>query len=847
VNSDGFSDVIVGAYGYDNGESAEGRAYVYHGSASGLMTMESWKAECNQVNANFGVSVSTAGDVNGDGYSDVIIGAKCYHDGEDAEGKVYVYHGSASGLEATESWTAESNHAGAFFGNSVAAAGDVNGDGYSDVIVGAYCYRNGEFGEGSSYLYYGSGSGLETTESWMVEGNRYYSHYGISVATAGDVNGDGFSDVIVGAYGHSNGESEEGGVFVYHGSASGLEAAESWTVESNHTEAYFGSSVATAGDVNGDGFSDVIVGAYGYDNGEHEEGRVYVYHGSMAGLETAASWTAESDRAGAYFGCSVATAGDVNGDGYSDVIVGAYGYDNGESSEGCVYVYHGSALGLETAVSWTAESNRADTYFGNSVATAGDVNGDGYSDVIVGAYGYDNGESSEGCVFVYHGSATGLETEASWTAESNCADAYFGNSVATAGDVNGDGYSDVIIGAYGYNNGESAEGRVYVYHGTSSGLETTESWTAESNQADTYFGSSVATAGDVDGDGFSDVIVGAYKYSNGESYEGRVYVFHGSASGLETVESWTVESNRADAYLGNSVASAGDVDGDGFSDMIAGAYGYDNGESAEGRVYVYHGSPSGLETVESWMTESNRVDAYYGASVASAGDVNGDGFSDVIAGAYKYSDGESGEGRIYVYLGNHGDGLDRIPRQTRSDDTAPIWLLGNSYSTSSFRLKVRGRTSLGRGDVYLEWEVKPLGSAFDGLLQKGTRLNTGEPLPGIGSAVELNELVHTLPPGGPFYKWRVRVASDCPFFPRSPWLTLPYNNVTETDLRVGIPFTPTFTPTIAPTSTPTSSPSGTPPLIPLPLVTGFDMILFLLISCSLMIIICGFTSVSMWK
>jgi hypothetical protein len=121
---------------------------------------------------------------------------------------------------------------------------------------------------------------------------------------------------------------------VYHGSPTGLNASPLWTAESNQVYAHFGISVASAGDVNGDGYSDVVVGATNYDNGQTGEGRAYVYHGSPTGLSTSSSWTAESNQTSAYFGISVASAGDVNGDGYSDIIVGAYGYDNGETDEG---------------------------------------------------------------------------------------------------------------------------------------------------------------------------------------------------------------------------------------------------------------------------------------------------------------------------------------------------------------------------------------------------------------------------------------------------------------------------------------------------------------------------------
>jgi hypothetical protein len=153
----------------------------------------------------------------------------------------------------------------------------------------------------------------------------------------------------------------------------------SWKAEGNQHGAHFGNSVDTAGDVNGDGYDDVIVGSYQYDNGQRNEGRAFVSYGSASGLSLTPDWTAESDQIGAWFGFSVGTAGDVNGDGYDDVIVGAI-------STGHAYVYYGSASGLSLTPDWTAESNQALAYFGSSVGTAGDVNGDGYADVIVGSY-----------------------------------------------------------------------------------------------------------------------------------------------------------------------------------------------------------------------------------------------------------------------------------------------------------------------------------------------------------------------------------------------------------------------------------------------------------------------------
>jgi hypothetical protein len=408
--------------------------------------------------------VGTAGDVNRDGYDDVIVGAKYYDVGGWNEGRAFVYHGSATGLGTTSAWTANDPQpiGRSYFGISVGTAGDVNGDGYDDVIVGAYWYNGGQ---GRAYVYHGSAAGLSKSPVWTAS-HQLYANFGVSVGTAGDVNGDGYDDVIIGARAYDGGQADEGRAYVYHGSPTGLSTSPDWTAEGNQSNALFGQRVGTAGDVNGDGYSDVIVGAFLYDSGQRDEGKAFVWYGSNTGLGDPgtpdnADWTAESDQAYAEFGIEVGTVGDVNGDGYDDVIVGAQLYDDDQEDEGRAYVYHGSATGLSATAAWTAKGGQADAHFGHSGGTAGDVNRDGYDDVIVGAYWYNGGQ---GRAYIYHGSATGLSATAAWTAESDQAGAHFGASVGTAGDVNRDGYPDVIIGAPRYDADQGDEGRAYVYN-----------------------------------------------------------------------------------------------------------------------------------------------------------------------------------------------------------------------------------------------------------------------------------------------------------------------------------------------------------------------------------------------
>lgn len=852
VNGDGFDDLIIGAQGGDglnDSSDNSGTSYLIFGAATlpGVVNLASLGSGGVQMfgiddNDNSGRSVAGVGDVNGDGFDDVLIGAKNAHAANDAKywaGESYVVFGRAtfpqtinlSGLGSTgvTIYGVDSDDES---GRSVGRAGDVNGDGFDDLLIGAWIADgsgNSKASAGESYVVFG-GASLPATIDLATLGSAGMTIFGIdvndfsgeSVSAAGDVNGDGYDDVLIGAReadASGNSKLSAGESYLIFGAASlpatlslssiGSAGVTFWGVDASDRS---GRSVSTAGDVNGDGFDDLLIGANlanAFNNAKSLAGESYLVFGgnsftsSVTHLGTSANETLTGN--GSANIMNGASGNDILvGNGGSDVIYGGQGndvlavsdlsfrrLDGGNGSDTLRLDGSGLNLNLTTLAEtylvniesidirgsgansltlnlhevlhvtansnpshtantltvnrdaddtvnigsgWTqgfgialnglfydvytqgtatlyvqnppaiidlaALGNLGLTYYGTgfddwssgSVSSAGDINADGYDDIIVGTR-YSDGEfnnsqlSGESYVIFGSASSSGNPTTfatAGIVIYGGDAGDIAGISVSGAGDFNADGYDDLLVGAIsadGLNNATGDCGEAYIIFGGPSlpgvirlGNLGSAGITIFGASAGDYCGRSVSGAGDVNGDGFDDVLIGA-PYADGpndtRSKAGECYVVFGQASPPTTISLSSLGTSGitifgAEAFdrTGISVSNAGDANGDGFDDIILGAYeadGPSNGRNFAGDAYLVFGgsalpSTINLFSLGSLGTTFYGVDPFdfMGRSVSTAGDVNGDGYDEIILGAYR-SDGlgnaVSYAGESYVVFG----------------------------------------------------------------------------------------------------------------------------------------------------------------------------------------------------
>ena len=773
VNGDGYDDITIGA---SHARGYSGSTYVVFGKASDFgTTVELSDIVASGGSAGFridgerrldesGFSVSSAGDFNGDGYDDIIIGPGRANSNGDWSGASYVVFGKESGFSATielsqldgsDGFRIDGASVNYQSGSSVSSVGDINNDGYDDIVISALSGGNPL---GYSHVIYG----YATSVTNIDEGNASFvvtSDGDITAAVAGDVltvglrssdpDGDGTFSYqwyrdgvdIAGAIGASYTITEADGgnslyVAVRYTDGSGADetvtasgvivpvpvdniapAAPPATpailslADPDPTISFrlsfrrlgedvlgdrFGSAVSSVGDVNGDGYDDFAIGAYLAEQNEHgrgNSGSTYVVFGKESDFNGAIDlsypgggdgFRIDGESAGDLSGRSV-SASDINGDGYNDIIIGAPNADPNGNKSGSTYVVFGKASSFGSAIElseldgsdgFRIDGENAVDKSGYSVS-AGDVNGDGYDDIIIGARNADSNGHKSGATYVVFGKADGsndlngtielseLDGSDGFRIDGESAVDKSGYSVS-AGDVNGDGYDDVIIGAPGVNSKNGRDGGAsYVVFGKESGfsrtidlseLDGSDGFRIDGESGSSRSGYSVSSAGDINGDGYDDIIIGAYGADSNGHKSGSTYVVFGKESGfsrtidlseLDGSDGFRINGGSTGDWSGHSVSSAGDFNGDGYDDVIIGAYRADPNGEESGSSYVVFGKESGfsrtIELSELDGSDGFRIDGENtgdrsGYSVSSAGDINNDGYDDIIIGAPRTDD-----------------------------------------------------------------------------------------------------------------------------------------------------------------------------------------------------------------
>jgi hypothetical protein len=751
VNDDGIDDVIISAYN----KMGKGGSYVVFG------TRNNFSSPVNLANLNgtngfivngtalddrAGTSVNGEGDINGDGIDDIIIGAPAANNNI---GQCYIIFGKKNGfvspfalssLNGINGFIVNGIGSNNYLGRSVSISGDFNGDGINDIIIGASEVNNAA---GQSYLIFGKSSGfnnlfalssLNGNNGFIIDGIKPSDRSGASVNIGKDFNGDGIDDIIIGAPFANN---EAGQCYVLFGRSgsftspfalSSLNGNNGFTINGIKPRDYSGGWVNIKGDFNGDGINDMLIGTAGAGKNYIVFGNTnndFSSHFNLTNLNGTNGF-ATNEITGAPTSLNI--AGDINGDGIDDIIIGASSLNG---ARGMSYVIYGSRNGFITPFNFAningyngflIEGAQPSDSSGISVSRAGDFNGDGLDDIIIGAFNANNGAGQS---YIIYGnnlplpspsptlsptpsitaspSATSLSSVSSSPTPSPNNNLPFpsvinlnnlhvlsgfkingfntggksGSVVSGAGDINNDGLDDVII----CDTSNGLAGQCNVIYGSKAKFASTFNLGSLNGQngfrihGDTNyvgFGSAVASVGDFNGDGIDDIIIGQ---SQTELLPGSSYIIFGKNQAFShPFRTPTLNGQNGFAIygafngnrVGMAVSGVKDMNGDGIADVILGTpYPPSPLHSTiySGGSYVLFGSRNSFQPSINVGNLNGRngfsigyFDDKAGTSVSGIGDINGDGLGDVIINSLFLNE-------MYVVFGSNS-GFDNPFRMT---------------------------------------------------------------------------------------------------------------------------------------------------------------------------------------
>ncbi len=802
VNGDGYADLAVTCRDCESPLNDEGAAMVFLGGPGGLGATPDWVYATGQAYAEVNL-VGPAGDVNADGYSDLVVGSP-YWDGTSVdEGIVWVFHGSATGLGSTPSWTRLGGTATGLFSSS-GGRFDANGDGFGDLVLGQANHPAGGVNAGRASLHLGSASGLSPAPIWTATGppNTVSAYLGLGLSAGGDADGDGRGDFLLGTSGWSTPISQAGRAELFLGAAGGIDPSPAWVFNGYANNENWGYGAAF-GDVDGDGRAEPLLSAPVYPNASFT-GRVEWFPLESAWPSPGVAVFIEGGQAGARLAETPGTAADFDQDGFDDLVVATPLWDalGSGADAGKVSVFSGGIGGPDGSADWTVAGNQAIEQFGSGMA-AGDFDADGYPDLAIGAALFDGAAGIDsGRISVFAGTPAGLAGTASWSFEGATAGEQLGGA-ATAGDFDGDGYSDLAVRLDGWSNPEVNEGAVAVFLGGPGGLGATWDWLWESDQAEVF--AFQLACGDTNGDGFDDLALGLQDWDGTAVDEGRGLVFAGSASGLGSTPIFDALGGSQGAGMGGSVTTV-DASGDGRAELILGSPVFANDA---GRVWVWPGSPSGPNSGTAYVVDgtgrfgealaggdfdgdgtpdiaigsdtsgtthilagapgapgqtvawslNTTLPSVPGLSSLAAGDLDGDGASDLATGHGQHGGGLTLQGALEVHLGGRGDvGNPHIapPRVGAfQPGGAAIPAGGLSTSATSFDVSWLAHSAAGRARAVLQVDVAAVGTPLDGVVDVESPAWVDVASSGQPMQVTVDGLVP-----GTAYHWRARLEWD---------------------------------------------------------------------------------------